>query len=398
MLTVLLFVLPALETAIGVWSIRNAPNVALGVWWTVFGTYLLFILFGRPICQHVRTLVHHWTERKIASPYRPTAPLRKMSTGYWWNGYSYDRWKAYSIMQRWLRSRTRDPAAWRDYAWLAFVPLAIGPVVALPPVSVAVAVSVATAEHLPWLAALPFLLGVASAPYAWRVVGPAAAAVLAKSEAARLSERIRDLVATQADMTVTQAAEIRRIERDLHDGAQARLVALGMTLASVERALRSDPNRAARLLAEARRSTTAAVAELRELVRGITPPVLIERGLVEAIRALALNIPLTVRVRSTIKGRLELPAESALYFGVTELLTNAVKHAHASAVTIIAEQTADAVRITVSDDGSGGAAVSRQGGLRGLEQRLAPFGGTLAISSPPGGPTTATMVVPCEYS
>jgi signal transduction histidine kinase len=199
-------------------------------------------------------------------------------------------------------------------------------------------------------------------------------------------------------MTATQAAEIRRIERDLHDGAQARLVALGMTLSAAERALRSDSGRAQQLLAEARTSTTAAVAELRELVRGITAPILIERGLVDAIRAMAMDIPLPIQVRSTINDRLELPAESALYFGVAELLANTVKHAHASAVTITADYAAGAARIAVSDDGIGGAAIPERGGLRGLEHRLAPFGGTLRISSPAGGPTTATMVVPCAYS
>ncbi|GAA5010688.1 sensor histidine kinase [Actinopolymorpha pittospori] len=397
-LTVLFFALPAVVAVLGVWSFRIAQNPVLAAWWTVVGAFVLFVVGGRPLCWTFRVLVRRWCGVEIATLYRPMLSPRRMSTGYWWNGYGYNRWRRSSVVQRWLRSRTRDPASWRDMVWLVVAPFTVGVVVVLPLASIGVVASVWESGGQRWWALLPLFVGVVSAPYGWRAVGPVAVAVLGSPRSARLAERVQDLVATQADMTATQAAEIRRIERDLHDGAQARLVALGMTLSAAERALRSDPGRAQQLLAEARTSTTAAVAELRELVRGITAPILIERGLVDAIRAMAMDIPLPIQVRSTIKDRLELPAESALYFGVAELLANIVKHAQACSVTITADYAAGAARIAVSDDGVGGAAVLERGGLRGLEHRLAPFGGTLRISSPAGGPTTATMVVPCAYS
>ncbi|CAM5313490.1 histidine kinase [Streptomyces purpurascens] len=141
-----------------------------------------------------------------------------------------------------------------------------------------------------------------------------------------LSERVRVLTETRRDAVDTSAAELRRIERDLHDGAQARLVAVGMDLGTIEALLDKDPAKAKELIAQARTSSVEALAELRELVRGIHPPVLAERGLGDAVRALALRLPVTTEVSVDLPGRAEAPVESAAYFAVSEVLTNAVKH------------------------------------------------------------------------
>jgi signal transduction histidine kinase len=196
----------------------------------------------------------------------------------------------------------------------------------------------------------------------------------------------------------TQAAELRRIERDLHDGAQARLVAMGMHLNAASQLMERDPAAAQRLLAEARDSSAKALSELRDLVRGIHPPVLADRGLVDAVRAVALDSPLDVQVNAEVPGRLDAPLESAAYFAVNEALTNVAKHAHATHVWIDLRVAAGMLKITVSDDGIGGADVEQGSGLRGIERRLATFDGILALSSPQGGPTVVTMELPCVSS
>jgi signal transduction histidine kinase len=213
-----------------------------------------------------------------------------------------------------------------------------------------------------------------------------------------LADRVDELTAQRADATVAQAAEIRRIERDLHDGAQARLVLLGLSLATAEKLMETDPEQARALMREARAGATASLAELRELVRGINPPVLNDRGLVDALRALALDSPLEAVVTADAPLRLEPPVESALYFAVAELLTNAAKHAHADRARISVAAVANGVTVEVEDDGRGGAAVQAGGGLDGLRRRLAVFDGTLEITSPAGGPTRVRMMVPCESS
>jgi signal transduction histidine kinase len=196
----------------------------------------------------------------------------------------------------------------------------------------------------------------------------------------------------------TAAAELRRVERDLHDGAQARLVALGMSLRATERLIRTKPDAAAALVADARENSARALAELRALVRGINPPVLAERGLGDAIRALALDCPVATTADIDLPGRVPAPVEAAAYFAVAEALTNAAKHAGARSVHIRAARASGRLRIEVSDDGMGGADPARGTGLRGIERRLGTFDGILAISSPPGGPTIVVIEVPCALS
>ncbi len=243
---------------------------------------------------------------------------------------------------------------------------------------------------------LGLVVAIASAPYAWRAVEPITVRFLRPSPAMVLAERVDELTAQRADTTIAQAAEIRRIERDLHDGAQARLVALGLSLATAEKLMETNPGQAKTLLREARVGAATSLTELRELVRGISPPVLNERGLVDAVRASALDSPLEAEVTADVPGRLDPPIESALYFGIAELMTNAVKHAHATRARISIAQDETHLVVEVEDNGRGGAVVHDGGGLAGLRRRLAVFDGTLEITSPPGGPTRARMAVPCE--
>ncbi|TCO58244.1 sensor histidine kinase [Actinocrispum wychmicini] len=220
--------------------------------------------------------------------------------------------------------------------------------------------------------------------------------LLAPTERARLANRVQQLTESRADTVDTQAAELRRIERDLHDGAQARLVALGMSLGMAEETVARDPAAARELLAEARAASSQALAELRDLVRGIHPPVLADRGLDGAIHALVLSHPLATDVEIDIPGRLSAPVESAAYFAVAETLTNVAKHAGASKAWIRLDYADGRLTILVGDDGRGGADPSGGTGLRGIERRLAAFDGTLVVSSPMGGPTVVVMHLPCE--
>jgi signal transduction histidine kinase len=211
----------------------------------------------------------------------------------------------------------------------------------------------------------------------------------------RLSSRVQRLAETRTDAVDTAAAELRRVERDLHDGAQARLVALGMSLRAAEQVFQTSPKAALALVAEAREMSSRALIELRDLVRGIHPPVLADRGLGDAVRALSLETPVNTRLDIDLPGRPAPPVESAAYFAVAEVLANAVKHAHARTVDIHMRHDGEALRIAVTDDGVGGADPAKGSGLRGVERRLGTFDGILAVNSPPGGPTIIVIEVPC---
>jgi signal transduction histidine kinase len=213
-----------------------------------------------------------------------------------------------------------------------------------------------------------------------------------------LAGRVQQLTETRGHAVDTAAAELRRIERDLHDGAQARLVALGMNLRAVERVLPGSPNAALALVAEARETSVRALNELRDLIRGICPPVLADRGLGHAVQALVLDTPLPTTLEIDLPGRPTPPVESACYFAVAEALANAVKHAGARSAHIRIRYSAGLLRIEVSDDGIGGADPALGTGLLGVERRLGTFDGILAVNSPPGGPTMIVMEVPCALS
>ncbi|WP_246115725.1 sensor histidine kinase [Trebonia kvetii] len=211
-----------------------------------------------------------------------------------------------------------------------------------------------------------------------------------------LTQRVSRLTQTRSDATEVAVAELRRIERDLHDGAQARLVAVGMSLRAAEELIRSSPEAALALVADARQTSSRALDDLRDLVRGIYPPVLADRGLAEAVRALALDTPLTVDTDISLRGEPPMPVAAAVYFAIAEALTNAVRHSEARTVEISIEHSGEILRAMVTDDGGGGADPSAGTGLAGVERRLATFDGILAVSSPPGGPTIVAIEVPCS--
>jgi signal transduction histidine kinase len=345
----------------------------------------------------------------IAAPYRPVP-----------SGAAPVGWRRY----RWI---VTDPATWRDVAWL--LPGAVTGLV-LGAVSLGVAVygleGVLLVPLWIWLGtgdygygaiwpiesvgagflSLPqgtliLAIALALAPQLRRAEALVARLFLAPTRNAELRLRVTQLTVTRADTVDAQAAELRRIERDLHDGAQARLVSLGMTIGLAEQMVARDPETARHLLAEAREASSTALVELRHLVRGIHPPVLAERGLDGAVRALALNLRVPTSVDSSVTGRLATPVESAAYFAIAEALTNVTLHSGATFAYVSiqpAGESGENLRMEVGDDGHGGADPDGGTGLRGIERRLAAFDGTMTLSSPPGGPTIVTMELPCGLS
>ncbi|WP_305782602.1 sensor histidine kinase [Symbioplanes lichenis] len=342
----------------------------------------------------------------IAEPYAPR-PQKSLPGG----------WRRY----KWILT---DPATWRDLAWLipgAVSGLVLGIVGLVLPLYGFQGITLLPlwlylgvdwyGYGLFWpiesfqegLLSLPqgvviLALGVAAAPWLRWTDAQFTRLFLAPTRAAGLRLRVAHLTESRADTVDAQAAELRRIERDLHDGAQARLVSLGMTIGLAEELLERDPAAARKLLSEARETSGDALTELRHLVRGIHPPVLAERGLDGAVRALAMSLPLQISVDIDLPGRPETPVESAAYFAVAEALTNVVRHsgAHTAAVTL--RHADDRLLMVVLDDGRGGADAAGGTGLRGIERRLAAFDGTMTLSSPPGGPTVVTLELPCVLS
>ncbi|MEV0679961.1 sensor histidine kinase [Actinosynnema sp. NPDC050436] len=321
-----------------------------------------------------------------------------------------------------VRAIATDPQTWKE---LAFLPLnaVVGVACGVLPAALWLGGAFGFAAPLLWIAGadrvaytaittntpgsflLAPLVGLLHLAVAWwatpRVVRLHARFVrffLARSQTEALTHRVRELADSRADTVDAQAAELRRIERDLHDGAQARLVALGMSLGMAEELLARDPEAARDLLVEARHSSSQALSELRDLVRGIHPPVLADRGLDGALRALALTTPLPVEVDLVLDGRPDAPVESAAYFAVAEALTNVAKHSGATSAWVRVRHENGRLGLMIGDNGRGGAEAAENGGLRGIERRLAAFDGTLGIASPVGGPTIVTMELPCALS
>lgn len=292
------------------------------------------------------------------------------------------------------------PALWAGAAWYVVLPLLWALV---PPLRDLRTLGVLDGTGpVGYLAAL--MVGLAHGLIAVRVAEPLARArarlarsLLEPDPKAALSQRVEHLARSRADSLDLQASEIRRIERDLHDGAQARLVAMGLHLGLARSLLRDDPEAALALLDEARHSNLQALSELRDLVHGIHPPVLADRGLDGAVRALALECPLPVEVDVRLPGRVPAPVESAAYFAVAECLTNAAKHAAAKGIRIAVDHRDGRLGIVVRDDGVGGADPDGPG-LVGIRRRLAAFDATLTVTSPPGGPTVVVMDMPCALS
>ena len=212
---------------------------------------------------------------------------------------------------------------------------------------------------------------------------------------AELRARLTELQASRARLVEATEAERRRIERDLHDGTQQRLVSIAMSLGLLESKLPGKPSQAQPIVRETRQALAAALDELRELTQGIHPTILAERGLPVALDELCHRAALPTHLQLDLSCRLPDQVESAAYFVVSEALTNATKHSHGSEVRVKAACAAGLLTIEVADDGIGGAAAGHGTGLRGLTDRVEALGGTLTVSSPPGRGTTLRAEFPC---
>ena len=233
----------------------------------------------------------------------------------------------------------------------------------------------------------------------WALLGLASAVgvhylIVRAARRDRLERRVETLETTRLGAVEERDAELRRIERDLHDGAQARLVALGLSLGMAEEKFRSDPEEAEKLVAEARAGVAEALRELRDLARGIHPPVLSDRGLGAALDTLADRSPLPTTVRADLDRRPSARVETAAYFVAAEALANAAKHAGADRVEICVAHRDGILEVAITDDGRGGADPAGSG-LAGLRRRVEALDGTLTVESPDGGPTTIRAELPC---
>ncbi len=260
--------------------------------------------------------------------------------------------------------------------------------------------------HLPLVSHIPadvFLTAggialLAAAPWLTAAVGAldarAARALLGPSRAEELEHRVERLAQTRAGVVDAADAERRRLERDLHDGTQQRLVSLAMRL-GMARAEHPDAAQAHQVIAEAHEEAKAALLELRHLVRGLHPAVLEDRGLDAALSGVAARLPIPVRLTVDVSRRPPPTIEAVAYFVVSEGLTNITKHAQASQAEVFVQRANDRLHIIVSDDGVGGADPARGTGLAGLAKRAASVDGTFEVASPPGGPTLLTVDLPC---
>ncbi|NGO69463.1 sensor histidine kinase [Streptomyces boncukensis] len=302
-----------------------------------------------------------------------------------------------------VRNAVRDPGTYRDLLWLV-AHLGCGLVLfyaamALFPLALLVdGVWCGLARRRPVL--LPLLPGLAGAQarLSRTLLSPSPRATL-------LSERVEELTATRAGALVAHGAELRRIERDLHDGTQARLVALAMRIGLARRACDRDPEAVRTLLDDAQDQAEEALADLRHVVRGIHPPVLTDRGLVGAVRALAAGSGLEVSVRAAGPQdgpeddgtRAPAAVEAAAYFVVAEALSNAARHSGARRASVELARTPRLLRVRVRDEGRGGADENGGTGLLGIRRRVAALDGTVALSSPAGGPTALEVELPCVW-
>jgi signal transduction histidine kinase len=377
--------------------------------WIGVPAVIAAVALSRRFADLHRSIAGSLLGREVARPYRPIGPD--------------DNWVAR------FRIAAGDPATWRDLSWL-LANVAVGLVTNVLVVALLLgglfwllmpvwfswfvpaggdvqmigfyvrteaealwAVPLGAAELIFWVWLSPRLMWL-NANVIASLLGPTETAVVNT----QLTTRVAQLSESRAVSVDTHSSELRRIERDLHDGAQARLVALGMSLGMAEETVDDNPEMAKQLLAEARESTNTALAELRGLVRGILPPVLADRGLEGALQALALANPLPVQVAIDLPGRPPEPVESAVYFSIAEALTNTAKHGAADQVWLRLSYSDGKLVAVVGDDGRGGAGVEPGGGLHGLERRLAAFDGTLLVTSPLGGPTVVYLEVPCALT
>jgi signal transduction histidine kinase len=324
-----------------------------------------------------------------------------------------------------LRTVSADPQTWKDVGWLVLNSI-LGFALATAALSITAVVLCYIAMPLWWWAVpdphtqygtlnlgiytvtstgwalLTTAIGLLLAPVALllnhgvaKAHGALAAAILGPSARQRLDARVKELASTRAGAVAAATEQLERIERDLHDGAQARLVALAMELGMAEEELARDPDAARASVRRARDEALSALGELRDLSRGLRPAMLQERGLGSAIEALTQRSPVPATV--TISGSIERtpePVQTAAYFVVAEALTNAAKHSDAVSARVSIERTQSSLAVTVVDDGRGGANASGSG-LGGLRKRVRALDGRLEVISPAGGPTVVRAELPC---
>ena len=222
--------------------------------------------------------------------------------------------------------------------------------------------------------------------------------LLGSSAAEQLADRVAVLTRTRADVLDAHGAELRRIERDLHDGTQARLVAIAMRLAVARQALTDSPRDdrfLAELLQDAHVGAEEAMTELREVIRTVYPPILADRGLAGALTAVTTRCGVPARLDIGELDRVPAAVEAVVYFAVAEALTNVTRHSHATTAGVRVRRTGDRLTVAISDDGAGGADPRRGTGLAGISRRVLALDGTVDIDSPAGGPTVITMELPC---
>ncbi|WP_018351424.1 sensor histidine kinase [Longispora albida] len=318
-----------------------------------------------------------------------------------------------------LRGTITDPATRRDCGWLALRALLLFPgviVVALPLEVVknltfplwwsvvppdqargALGIPVTTwtgAFAMMTAAPVWLLLGFVLTRYLVGLQDSIGRRLLGVSPGVDLSTRITQLTATRAAALDAHAAELRRIERALHDGAQNKLVSVAILAGAARRAVNRDPASADAMLERAQAAAEEALAELRTVIRGILPPILDQRGLDGALAALAAGSPVPCTVSVDVPVRCPTSVEATAYFVVAEALTNTARHSGAANAAVGVRRVGDVLEIEVSDDGRGGATESGSG-LAGLRGRVAAHDGTLAVSSPAGGPTIVRVELPC---
>jgi signal transduction histidine kinase len=315
-----------------------------------------------------------------------------------------------------LRAAAHDPQRWKDLVyiglhsvvgfvwgivWLVLLGFVLGSITlplwwwALPDTADYLWFTIDTWEESVGAAAL----GVALLPVVLLIQRPLA---LSQAHLARwllgpsLAARVERLTETRAGAVDAAAAELQRIERDLHDGAQARLVALAMDLGMAEERFDRDPESARELVGEAREEAKRALAELRDLARGMRPSLLEERGLGPAIAALAARSPVPATATVDVPRKPPMAIETAAWFVVSEALANAAKHSRADRAAVWVTLRNAHLHVEVVDDGQGGAD-SAGTGLRGLSQRVEALDGSLEVHSPSGGPTVVRALLPCGW-
>jgi signal transduction histidine kinase len=376
-----------------------AAGCAVAVWQSAAGI-LLVLLPALPLLVWLLTMLQRSRFRALLGLEIPELPRPALRYGLRRTG-------------TWLRS----DATWRrvGYHFVAAPLLAVGAVLALAMIGAGLVLASVfawiyllpatvrverlgdstTAGYATGLGVLMVLLAPGLAELLTRLDIRLAAALLGPSRAAQLEHRVEELAESRAGVVDAADAERRRIERDLHDGVQQRLVSLAMNLGLARKTLTDVPEDAMRVIVEAHQEAQAAITELRDLVRGLHPAVLEDRGLDAALSGIAARAPFPVRLSVDVPRRPAPTVEAVAYFTVSEALTNVAKHARASRAEVEVRLVGDRLRVLVTDDGVGGADAAKGTGLIGLRKRVGSVDGAFTLSSPLGGPTVITVELPC---